>query len=106
MDGWETVFTRLKSMFRAGKFYLCIIPLCIFSPLVFLALNTQGRLANCLAFGIRLWHFPAISTRYATMDVSLRLGCVYLSTYPSRMMRRLLCWTEFWYFVVLVRRMM
>ncbi len=35
--------------------------------------------------------------------VSIRLGFVYLLTYPSRMMRRLFCKTKFWYCVVLVR---
>ncbi len=103
MDGWDTVFAKL--LFREGKFYLCILPLCIVSPLVFLALNTQSghcvgdRLVvdSCLASGICLWRLAAISTWYAAVVVSICLGCVYLLTYPSQIMRRLFCSNEFWY---------
>ena len=45
----------------------------------------------------------AISTWYAAVVVSIGLGFVYLVKYPSRMIRRLFCKTEFWYCVVLVR---
>ena len=87
-DGWGTVFTRL--LLREVDFYLCILPVCFFSPLVFLALNTQSghcvgdndRLVDvsCLALGICFWRFAAISTWYAAVVVSIRLGCVYLLT--------------------------
>ena len=100
--------------------YLCILLLCILRPLIFLALNTQSghwvdagvRITvvavvvdgmSCFVFGLVLRSLAWISTWYAAVVVSIRLGFVYLLTYPSRMMRRLFCKTEFWYCVVFVR---
>ncbi len=97
------------------RVYLCTLPLCMFRPLVFLALKSQSGhcvvgsiwvvVGSLLAHGLCLCSKDrvAISTWYAAVVVSIRLGFVYLLTYPSRMIRRLFCKTVFWYCVVLVR---
>jgi hypothetical protein len=93
--------------------YLWTLPLCMFRSLVFLALKSQswhwvvgsiGVVVGSLSVhGLCLCSLVAISTWYAAVEVSIRLGFVYLLTYPSRMIRRLFCKTVFWYCVVLVR---
>ncbi len=95
------------------RVYLWTLPLCMFRPLLFLALESQSGhsvfgsvrvvVGSLLVHGLCLCSLVAISTWYAAMVVSIRLGFVYLLTYPSRMIRRLFFKTEFWYCVVLVR---